>query len=143
MRNTAAKERKAVQYDRACRGNGYACCYITLVCLSEMTSIPSKELFRTGESAIAMHYGTKPGYFDTSKIHFLTSKGVKEVSKVSKRAKRAVRSKRTSEQCERMSERTSEWPSTYVSILVCSRPQCSVPLLRRSVFPRLIKMAIT
>ena len=25
---------------------------------------------------------------------------------------------------ERASERTSEWPSTYVSILVCSRPQC-------------------
>jgi len=23
-----------------------------------------------------------------------------------------------------MSERTSEWPSTYVLILVCSRPQC-------------------
>ena len=22
------------------------------------------------------------------------------------------------------SERTSEWPCTYVSILVCSRPQC-------------------
>ena len=29
-----------------------------------------------------------------------------------------------SEWCERTSERTSEWPSTYVSILVCSRPQC-------------------
>ena len=26
-----------------------------------------------------------------------------------------------------MSERTSEWPSTYVSILVCFRPQCSSP----------------
>ena len=24
-----------------------------------------------------------------------------------------------------MSEWTSEWPSTYVSILVCSRPQCT------------------
>ena len=23
-----------------------------------------------------------------------------------------------------MSERTSEWPSTYSSFLVCSRPQC-------------------
>ena len=40
----------------------------------------------------AVHYGTKPGHFETSKIHFPTS------------------------------ERTSEWPSTYVSILVCSRP---------------------
>ena len=29
-----------------------------------------------------------------------------------------------SERCEQTSERTSEWPSTYVSILVCSRPQC-------------------
>ena len=26
-----------------------------------------------------------------------------------------------------MSERTSEWPSTYVSIPVCSRPQCKGP----------------
>ena len=33
-----------------------------------------------------------------------------------------------SERCERTSERTSEWPSTYVSILVCSRPQCVVGL---------------
>ena len=33
-----------------------------------------------------LHYGTKPGHFETSKIHF---------------------------------------PSTYVSILVCSRPQCA------------------
>ena len=24
------------------------------------------------------------------------------------------------------SERTSEWPSTYISILVCSRPQCEI-----------------
>ena len=40
------------------------------------------------------------------------------------RANRAVWSKRTSERCERTSERISEWPSTYVSILVCSRPQC-------------------
>ena len=32
-----------------------------------------------------------------------------------------------SERCERTRERTSEWPSTYVSILVCSRPQCVPP----------------
>ena len=31
-----------------------------------------------------------------------------------------------SERCERTSEQTSEWPSTYVSILACSRPQCNV-----------------
>ena len=40
-----------------------------------------------------------------------------------------------SERCERMSEQTSEWPSTYVSILVCSRPQWRgarvLPLRRR------------
>ena len=39
------------------------------------------------------------------------------------RAKRAVRSKRTSERCERMSEWTSEWPSTPICILGCFRPQ--------------------
>ena len=33
-------------------------------------------------------------------------------------------SKRVGERCERTSKRTSEWPSTYVSILVCSRPLC-------------------
>ena len=27
-----------------------------------------------------MHYGTKPGHFETSKIPFLTSKGVSEAS---------------------------------------------------------------
>ena len=53
------------------------------------------------------HNGTKPGQFETSKIHFPTSKGVSEVS----------------ERCERTSERTSEWPCSYVSVLVCSRPQ--------------------
>jgi len=30
------------------------------------------------------HYGTKPGHFETSKIHFLTSEGVSEVSGASK-----------------------------------------------------------
>ena len=56
-----------------------------------------------GDLAVAMkHYGTKPGHFETSKIHFPTS-----------------------ERCERTSERTSEWPSTYIWILVCSRPQWS------------------
>ena len=49
-------------------------------------------------------------------LHFPTSSGVSEL---------AGWSKRISERCERMSERTSEWPSTYVSILVCSRPQCN------------------
>ena len=77
----------------------------------------------------SVHYGTKPGHFETSKIHFPTSEGVSKVSKRANkraqrrvRAKRAVRSKQTSERCERTSERTSEWPSTYVSILVSSRP---------------------
>ena len=31
-----------------------------------------------------------------------------------------------SERCKQTSKRTSEWPSTYVSILVGSRPQCTV-----------------
>ena len=42
----------------------------------------------------------------------------------SARAKRVVRSKRMSEQCERTSERTSEWPSTSVCIFRYSGPQC-------------------
>ena len=57
---------------------------------------------------IPMRYGTKPGHFETSIIHFPTSEGVIEVS----------------ERCERTSKRMSEWPSTYVTILVCFRPQC-------------------
>ena len=31
-----------------------------------------------------------------------------------------------------MSERANEWPSTYVSILVCSRPQCIVVMVASS-----------
>ena len=31
------------------------------------------------------HFGTKPGQFETLKIHFPTSEGVSEVSKVSER----------------------------------------------------------
>ena len=30
--------------------------------------------------ALVLHYGTKPGHFETSKIHFPTSEGVSEVS---------------------------------------------------------------
>ena len=70
-------------------------------------------------------------------LHFPTSLGVSEVSERANEfsgaqerseqckassAKRAVQSKRMSERCERRSERTSEWPSTYVFILCCSRP---------------------
>ena len=32
------------------------------------------------EEEKAMHCGTKPGHFETSKIHFPTSEGVSEVS---------------------------------------------------------------
>ena len=53
-----------------------------------------------------MHYGTKPGHFETSIIHFPTSKGVSEVS----------------ERCERMSEQTSELPSTPICILLLFWP---------------------
>ena len=58
-----------------------------------------------------LHYGTKPGHFETSKIHLPTSEGVSEVSERANeraqrraRAKQAVRSQRTSERCERMDE---------------------------------------
>ena len=39
-------------------------------------------------------------------------------------AKQAVRSKQMSEQFERTSELTNEWPTTYVPILGCSKPLC-------------------
>ena len=32
------------------------------------------------EMVVGAHYGTKPGHFETSKIHFPTSEGVSEVS---------------------------------------------------------------
>ena len=41
----------------------------------------------------------------------------------SARGKWAVRSKQMRERFERTSERTREWPSTYVSFLCCSEPQ--------------------
>ena len=37
-------------------------------------------------NGVTLHYGTKPGHFETSKIHFPTSEGVSEVSEVSERA---------------------------------------------------------
>ena len=40
----------------------------------------SKKLRNVSESDEAPHYGTKPGHFDTLKIHFPTSEGVSEVS---------------------------------------------------------------
>ena len=46
-----------------------------------------------------IHYGTKPGHFETSKIHFLTSEGVSEVSERANEC--VVRVK------ERMGERAS------------------------------------
>ena len=87
-------------------------------------------IFEHGES-IPLWDKTR-SFWDIKKIHFPMSEGVSKVSKrVNKwaqrraRAKWAVWSKWTSERCERTSKRTSEWPSNYVSILVCSRPQCT------------------
>ena len=37
-------------------------------------------------NGVTSHYGTKPGHFETSKIHFPTSEGVSEVSGASERA---------------------------------------------------------
>ena len=41
---------------------------------------PSMQLEQTVKEAEAAHYGTKPGHFETMKIHFPTSEGVSEVS---------------------------------------------------------------
>ena len=66
-------------------------------------------------------------------IHCPTSSGVSEMSERARkwaqrsaRAKQARQSKRTSERCERMSKRTTEWPSTYIWVLGWSGPQCIV-----------------
>ena len=58
-------------------------------------------------------------------IHFPMNSGVSErVNKWAQRckAKRAVWNKQISERCERTSEQTSEWPSTYIPILGCLEP---------------------
>ena len=39
-----------------------------------------KGVFSPAFVFLPLHYGTKPGDFETSKIHFPTSKGVSEVS---------------------------------------------------------------
>ena len=61
------------------------------------------------------HYGTKPGHFETSKIHFPRSEGVSEVSKrasersgVSEGVNTVERASKASEQCEGMREQTRE-----------------------------------
>ena len=51
------------------------------------------------------------------------SEQASEYAQRSARAKRVGRSKRTNEQFERMSERTSKWPSTSVCIFGYSGPQ--------------------
>ena len=47
--------------------------------VSSLTLNTSGNSFIGGVFAAA-HYGTKPGHFETSKIHFPTSEGVSEVS---------------------------------------------------------------
>ena len=58
------------------------------------------------------HYGTKPVILRHQKFTFPQA-----------RESAKWESEQTSECCEQTSKRMSEWPSTYVSILVCSRPQ--------------------
>ena len=72
------------------------------------------------------HYGTKPGHFETYKIHFPTCEGVSEVSERANqwaqqraRVKRAVRSKRTSEWCELTDERMDERVTQYLRLYSC------------------------
>ena len=48
---------------------------------------------------------------------------------MSEQAKRVIQCKRTSKRCKRMSEWTSEWPSTSLCILGYSGPQYLAPLL--------------
>ena len=47
---------------------------------------PSTAVWILDIGPLLMHCGTKPGHFETSKIHFPTSEGVSEVSGASERA---------------------------------------------------------
>ena len=47
--------------------------------LSLVPMVTEISLAREGEFP-PLHYGTKPGHFETSKIHFPTNEGVSEVS---------------------------------------------------------------
>jgi len=38
-----------------------------------------------------------------------------------------------SERCKQMSKKTNEWPSTYISIHGCSKPQCTAWFRRKDV----------
>ena len=55
-----------------------------------------------------MHYGTKPGHFETLKIHFPTSSGVSKVSeRASQRGEKCGASKRVRGESERANRRAS------------------------------------
>ena len=76
-----------------------------------------------------IHYGPELPDFSVWIIHFPTSSGVEEWANVwaqpSVQAKQAMRSNQMNEWCERTSERTSEWPSTLVTI--CGSSVYTVP----------------
>ena len=50
---------------------------------------PNVVVVFTAISAVVVHYGTKPGHFETSKTYFPTSEGVSEVSGASERVSAA------------------------------------------------------
>ena len=59
---------------------------------------------------MTLHYGTKPGHFETLKIHFPTSEGVSKVSERSEAREQSERggaSKRVSGASERANRRAS------------------------------------
>ena len=56
------------------------------ICVGRTKEIALIETTKPVCSVSVMHYGTKPGHFETSKIHFPTSE---EVSEVSERASAA------------------------------------------------------
>ena len=66
---------------------------------------------KNDEDCQCPHYGTKPGHFETSKIHFPTSEGVSEVSERSggrERSEQSGASERVSGASERANGRASD-----------------------------------
>ena len=69
-------------------------------------------------AAKTAHYGTKPGQFETSKIHFPTSEGVSGVS-AAEGASKTSSPEQANELAVRANERTDEQVAQYLRLYSC------------------------
>ena len=96
---------------------------------SESRVLTPTENRRRSESTVGWNSIKSTRHF-LGENFFPTSSGVSEWAnewaQQSARVKRAGRSEQMSAQCKWMSEWMRKWPSTYVSILGCSKPLCDL-----------------